>query len=156
MSIATRLKWVLESHQVEYEIIAHEHTSSSLASAKAAHVPTGRVAKCVLLEDERGYMLAVVPASCRVALDAISEATGRHLQLATEPELDDIFMDCERGAIPPFGAVPPLPIAVDESLLRLPDIYFEAGDHEGLVHVSGAAFKSLCGEMRQGRFSTVH
>ena len=156
MSIATRLKWVLESNQVEYEIIAHEHTSSSLASAKAAHVPTGRVAKCVLLEDERGYILAIVPASCRVAIDAIGETTGRNLELATEPELEGIFTDCERGAIPPFGAQTPLPMAVDESLLRLPDIYFEAGDHEGLVHVSGEAFKSLCGDMRQGRFSRLH
>lgn len=156
MTIAKRLQWVLDSHQVEYEIISHEHTSTSLASARSAHVPEGRVAKCVLLEDERGYVLAIVPASCRVALDAIDETTGRHLELATESEVEDIFADCERGAIPPFGAVHPIPLAIDDSLLRLPDVYFEAGDHEGLVHVSAAAFKSLLGRSQHGRFGRVH
>ena len=156
MTIAKRLKWVLDAHDVEYEIIAHAHTSTNLASAKAAHVPEGRVAKCVLLEDERGYVLALVPASCRVALDAIDEMIGRHLELASEPELEEIFEGCERGAIPPFGAAHPIPLAIDESLLRLPDVYFEAGDHEGLVHVSGEAFKSLLGDTPHGRFSTLH
>jgi Ala-tRNA(Pro) deacylase len=156
MTIAKRLKWVLESHAVEYEIISHAHTRTSLDSAHAAHVPEGRVAKCVLLEDERGYLLAIVPASCHVALDALDDTVGRSFELASEGELQDIFVDCERGAIPPFGAVHPIPMAIDDSLLRLPDVYFEAGDHEGLVHVSGEAFKALMGKSQHGRFGAVH
>jgi len=156
MTIAKRLKWVLDAHHVEYEITTHAHTQTSYDSARAAHVPEGRVAKCVLLEDERGYMLAVVPASCRVALDAMNDSIGRHFELATEAELEDIFPSCERGAIPPFGAIHPIPMAIDDSLLRLPDIYFEAGDHEGLVHVSGEAFKLLLGESQHGHFGTLH
>ena len=156
MTIARRLKWVLESHHVNYEIVAHDHTATSRGSARSAQVPEGRVAKCVLLEDERGYVLAIVPASCDVELDRIDQLLGRHLELATEPELEGLFEDCELGAIPPFGAAHPLPVAIDDSLLRMPDLYFEAGDHEGLVHVRGEAFQSLLDHPRHGRFSSVH
>jgi Ala-tRNA(Pro) deacylase len=156
MTIARRLKWVLDSHRVDYEIIRHSHTQTSRESAQAAHVPAGRVAKCILVEDERGYVLAIVPASCRLSLEALDDALGRHLELASEPELEDIYQDCERGAVPPLGATHAIPIAVDDSLLRLPDVYFEAGDHQGLVHVSGEAFRSLLGSSMHGRFGRVH
>jgi Ala-tRNA(Pro) deacylase len=156
MTIARRLKWVLDTHHVDYEIIAHAHTQTSLDSARSAHVPEGRVAKCVLLEDERGYVLAIVPASCDVELDRIDQLLGRHLELASEGEIRDLFEDCEVGAIPPVGTTHPLPIAIDDSLLRLPDVYFEAGDHEGLVHVRADAFQSILEHPRHGRFSSVH
>jgi Ala-tRNA(Pro) deacylase len=45
---------------------------------------------------------------------------------------------------------------VDDSLLRLPDVYFEAGDHEALVHVTGEAFKDLIIGSAHGRFGSVH
>lgn len=156
MPMAKRLKWYLDSHHVEYEIISHAHSSTSLESAHAAHIPGGRVAKCVLLEDERGYVMAIVPASCRVQLDEIDAQTGRHLELASEEEIEQIFEGCEKGAIPPFGALYNIPTAIDDSLLRQPDIYFEAGNHLDLVHVSGKVFRELFGASRHGRFSRPH
>lgn len=156
MTIARRLKWMLDTHRVDYQIVQHAPSRTSRGSARAAHVPTGRVAKCVLTEDERGYVLAIVPASCRVSLEALDQALGRSLELASEDELEDIYQDCERGAVPPIGATHAIPLAVDESLLRLPDLYFEAGDHEGLVHVSGEAFRTLVGRTLHGHFSSVH
>jgi hypothetical protein len=39
MTIAKRLKWVLEAHDIDYEVITHAHTRTSADSAKAAHVP---------------------------------------------------------------------------------------------------------------------
>lgn len=156
MAIASRLKWYLESHHINYEIIHHSHTSTALGSARAAHVPSGLVAKCVLLEDERGYVMAVIPSSCRLEIEAIDQELGRHLELATEAELGDIFTTCEVGAVPAVGDAFNIPSAVDQSLMRLPDAYFEAGDHEGLIHVSGRDFRSLLGRAREGRFSRPH
>ncbi len=153
MAIARRLKWYLDSHHVDYEVIHHTHTNTALGSARAAHIPSGLVAKCVLLEDERGYVMAVVPASCRVELEAIDQQMGRHLELASESEIGDLFATCEVGAVPPIGDAFNIPSAVDRSLMRLPDTYFEAGDHEGLVHMSGDSFRSLLGSAHEGRFS---
>lgn len=154
MAIASRLKWYLDSRDVEYEVVHHVHTNTSLDSARAAHVPSGRVAKCVLLEDERGYVLAVLPASCRLDLAAIERQLDRQLELASEDELEEIFPDCDRGAVPPVGAPYNIPMLVDESLLRLPDLYAEGGDHDSLLHLSSESFgkilaMSTCGTIRR-------
>jgi len=156
MAIARRLKWYLDAHGVDYEVVRHAHVSTSLEAAHAAHLPEGRVAKCVLLEDERGYMLAIVPASCRVSLEELGQQLDRNLDLATEPELESLFGDCELGAVPAANEAYGIPAVIDDSLLRLPDLYFEAGDHEELVHVSGEMFRKLGRRARHGRFSRPH
>lgn len=153
MAIANRVKWYLDAHHIQYELVHHQHSSTSLESARAAHVPSGRVAKCVLLEDERGYIMAIVPASCRLDLPEIRRQLGRLLTLASEAELADIFSGCETGAVPPIGAAYNIPTAIDDVLLRLPDVYFEAGDHEELVHVSREAFAGLLPRSSHGRYS---
>jgi Ala-tRNA(Pro) deacylase len=111
------------------------------------------VAKTVLLEDERGYVMAIIPASCRLQLLEIDRTLGRHLELATEEELGQVFEGCEVGAVPPVGAAYYIPTAIDDSLLRLPDVYFEAGDHEDLVTVSREGFWELLAGSPHGRFS---
>jgi Ala-tRNA(Pro) deacylase len=154
--IARRLKWYLESHGVDYDLVHHTYASTMEETALAARVPAGRVAKCVLFEDERGYVLAVVPASCHVELEALDQTMGRNLELATENELDSIFDGCEHGAVPPIGAAYNIPMAIDQSLLRLGDVYFEGGDHEELVHVSAAGFRELLVGARPGRIGRPH
>lgn len=153
MTIARRLKWYLDSQGVDYELVHHPHSSTSLESARSASLPGGKIAKPVLLEDERGYVMVIVPASCRVILSDLRDQLHRELDLASEHELGDLFADCEIGAMPPLGEPYNVPTVVDDSLLRLPDLYFEAGDHEELVHLSGAAFRELVGTSRHGRFS---
>ena len=156
MAIAKRLKWYLDANGLEYEVVHHDHSTTSLESARAAHVPAGKLAKCVLLEDERGYLLAVLPASCHLDFAEIEEQLARRLELASEAELADVFGDCEPGAVPAAGPVYGIPTLVDDSLLRMPDVYLEGGDHEELVHLSGPAFRKLLAESLHGRFSRPH
>jgi len=147
---------VLDRYELPYDLVHHSPTQSSLESAKTAHVPPGRVAKAVLLEDERGYVLALLPAACHLQLGVVGMVTTRPLELATEAELDRIFPDCAHGAIPATGGAYGVPMLVDESLLRMPDVYFEAGDHEELVHVDRQAFAMLVGRSQHGRIAVPH
>jgi Ala-tRNA(Pro) deacylase len=41
----------------------------------------------------------------------------------------------------------------DQSLVDAPDIYFEAGDHQALVHVSGGEFLKLMANTLRGQIS---
>ncbi len=151
MSLAPRLKWYLESHGIDYGVVHHEHSNTTLESARKAHIPGGLVAKCVLLEDERGYLLALIPASCHLSFDAIARLLDRRLELASEGELSQIFSDCETGAVPAAGMPYNIPMLVDDSLLALPEVYFEGGDHEDLVHLDGEAFQHLVDRSLHGR-----
>ena len=156
MSLATRVQWYLDFNSIDYDVIHHEPSSTSLESGRMAHVPPGKVAKCVLLEDERGYVLAILPAACHLHFGAIEDVLQRRLQLASERELGEVFGDCAPGAVPLVGQAYNLPMLVDESLLRMPDVYFEGGDHEDLVHVQADAFRELTRRAQRGRIGWPH
>ncbi|MOA70447.1 hypothetical protein D3C78_1993360 [compost metagenome] len=51
-----------------------------------------------------------------------------------------------------MGSVYGLKTLIDQSLVEQPDIYFEAGDHTELVHMSGKQYLELMPDARQGRF----
>jgi Ala-tRNA(Pro) deacylase len=153
MSIAPRLKWYLEECGVRYEVLPHPHSATSQQTAHEAHVPAGKLAKPVLLEDERGYVMAIVPASHRLDLPRLNEQLHRELELAKEREIVALFHDCERGAMPPVGGPYRIPTVYDDALAACTEIYFEAGDHEDVVHLEGPEFLRLLEGSRHGRFS---
>ncbi|HEY6922417.1 MAG TPA: YbaK/EbsC family protein [Steroidobacteraceae bacterium] len=143
MPIAASVRQYLAREGVEYDTVTHSRTADSSHSAQAAHVPGDRLAKCVMLGDDNGYLMAVIPASHRLDLTAVRQELNRDLGLATEQEIMDIFKDCEPGAVPPLGCAYGIDVVLDQSLGDMPDAYFEGGDHESLVHVSGRDFLKL-------------
>jgi Ala-tRNA(Pro) deacylase len=153
MTIAASVQDCLAREGVQYDMIAHERTRDSNHSAQAAHIPGNRLAKCVMLEDDTGYLMAVVPATHKVDLGAVHRQIGRELGLASDRELVELFKDCEPGALPPLGLAYGIDTILDESLVDAPDIYFEAGDHRALVHMSGSDFLKLMAKARRGLIS---
>jgi Ala-tRNA(Pro) deacylase len=153
MAVAITLQEYLNRWGVDYEVVRHPHTDSSLKTAEAAHVPGDKLAKCVVTEDYQGYLMVVLPASHQVEFDLLDEKLDRRLELATEQELADIFTDCEIGAIPPLGEAYGIDVALDESLKDCEDIYFEAGDHAELIHLQGNDFRDLMAGAETGQFS---
>jgi len=66
------------------------------------------------------------------------------VRLATEPELEALFTDCELEAIPPIGAGQwCLTTIVGDNLNQSPDIYLEAGNHKDPIHLKGTSFRKL-------------
>ena len=153
MTIARRLKWFLDAQGVDYEVLPHAPSATSEETAVRAAIPAGWLAKPVLLEDEDGYLMAIVPASHRIDLGALSDQLHRDLELASERELRALFHDCAPGAMPPMGPPYRVPTVYDEALVELDDVYFEAGDHEDVVHMKATSFLGLLRGARHGRFS---
>lgn len=151
MSIAPKLQQCLDEAKVEFDLVEHAPTKSSLETAQSCAVPAEKVAKAVLLDTEDGQLLAVLPSDRRVELSELRSELGRKPRLATESEIKRLFNDCDLGAIPPAGYG--VTTIVDDSLDRQPDVYFEAGDHKSLVHMDHGAFAQLTREARHGQFS---
>ena len=143
MAIAITLKEYLDTAGTDYDVVPHTYTTSSMSIAESAHIPGDKLVKAVLLEDEDGYVLAVVPATHHLDLGRISELLNRRLGLATEDELGNIFTDCDLGAIPPIGNAYGIEVVMDECLKDCDEVYFEAGDHIELVHMNTDAFMKL-------------
>ena len=153
MSISLTLLEYLEWEGVDYELLHHEPAYNSLHTAEAAHVSGDQLAKCVVLEDESGYLMAVIPATHELELDTLSKQLKRQLQFASEDEIEDLYEDCELGAIPPLPEAFGYDAVVDDCLTDYDDIYLEAGDHHELVHISGQDFQQLTAKAPHGYFS---
>ena len=143
MAVAMTLKSYLDDHHIDYDTVEHAHTESAVDSAKSAHVPPHQMAKAVVLEDDSGYIVSVLPSNNRLNLSWVNEELQRELRLATEPELKPLFDDCETGAIPALSEAYGLKVIWDDQLRHASDIYIEAGDHEHLIHLKGEDFRHL-------------
>ena len=153
MAVAETVQHFLEQHSVEYDLVSHPHTGSSHGTAEAAQVSEDHIAKAVIVKDAAGYAMVVVPASNWVEVEHLRKEFNRDFHLATEDELAKLFSDCEVGAVPPLGPAYGVETFLDQALTSLANIYFEAGDHEQLVHTAGDNFLTLLSGVRHGYYS---
>ena len=153
MAVAETVQRFLEQLSVEYALVPHPHTGSSHETAEAAHVREDHIAKAVIVKDLAGYAMVVVPASNWVEVEHLRKELNRDLHLATEDELAKLFGDCEAGAVPPLGPAYGVETFLDQAMTSLANVYFEAGDHEQLVHMAGDDFRTLLGGVRHGYYS---
>lgn len=153
MTISSTLKQFLEQQDIPYDLVPHRYTESSMNAASTAHIPAAEIAKPVILEDENGYLMAVVPAHQHVRINKVNQLLGRTMGLATEAELMSLFSDCEEGAIPPVGQAYGMETVIDDCLGDCPDIYMEAGDHCGFVHLQGSRYRQMMSRVHHGKIS---
>ena len=104
--------------------------------AALAHIPGKELAKTVIVRFDDKFAMAVLPASYRVHLGHFKLAvSASHVDLATETEVENLFPDCERGAMPPFGNLYNLDVFVAEQLTEDEEIAFSAGSHTEVVRM---------------------
>lgn len=118
----------LERQGVDFEVLPHEPTMTSVAEAHALGISEDDVVKTVVLDVRTGHAFAVLPASCRIDLTKIREAiNSRHVDFATEDEIERDYPEFELGAIPPLGALVRTPLIVDKQVLDHEEVVFAAG-----------------------------
>ncbi|MFO7602887.1 MAG: YbaK/EbsC family protein [Gammaproteobacteria bacterium] len=141
--MANTLLSYLAQNGVAYDTVQHRPTWTSMNASAAAHIPGNQMAKSVILQDDEGYLMAVIPANRHVKIGKLNHVLDRHMGLATESSLAELFTDCALGAIPPIGEAYGMDTVIDNSLIDCNDVYFESGDHEALIHLKGKAFRQL-------------
>ncbi|NRB41659.1 MAG: YbaK/EbsC family protein [Pseudomonadales bacterium] len=150
MSISNTLQSFLNNKHINYQLVKHPYSETSFDSAVSANVPAKRVTKAVILKDDDGYLMAVVPADKDANIESINKKLGRMLMLADEKELDILFSDCAHGAIPAIGEAFNLKVIWDDMIAKEPDCYIEAGDHVDLVYLSHQDFMTLMQNQAHG------
>ncbi len=138
---------------VACEVIRHAPTRTLQDAALAAGIPSGRLARAILLQDREGLLLALIPATHLLDFAAIKVHLGRALEPAPPRITTPFFQDCEPGAIPPVGEPYGIPVIVDERLGILEEVIVEPGLHTSLLRLRQAEFRRMLGEVRWGRWS---
>lgn len=151
MSVAISLEEFFEDLDVDYQVLQHRKSDSAFNTAKSAHINASEVCKAVVFRDhEHNYLMAVVPASHRVAVANINKIMHKDYELAGLFELDALFEDCQSGAIPAMGDPYQMNMICDDSLLGQEQIYLEAGDHRNLVKVEQEDYNFLMSQSDHG------
>lgn len=153
--VAKRLKAFLDAQGVPYSVIPHPQAFTAQEVAAATHIHGKDLAKTVIVKGPDGFAMVVLPAHHRVdlvTLGRIMEATD--CRIATEEEFEQLFPECEVGAMPPFGNLYGLPTYVSESLSWDEEIYFNCGTHTEVIRMAYSDFAGLVAP-RVGHFSYV-
>ena len=153
MTTALRITAYLRNAQVDYETVGHPAAPTSSEIAQSAHIPGNQLVKAVLLKDDKGHLLAVLPSTHHIDFGAIKSLFHRSLDLAGESELKSYFPDCDLGSVPPIGAAYTLDTIADKSLQDEAVLYFEAGDKNQLIKVDKATFVTLIAAAEWVHFS---
>jgi Ala-tRNA(Pro) deacylase len=134
----------LDSNSARYEITEHRTTFSAQQMAAQEHVPGINVAKPVVVKADNDYLMCVLPACCKVDLDALKKQLAvSEVALADESEMAKMFTDCQLGAEPPFGKLYGLSTIMDKTLDEDEYIVFQGGTHERAIKMTLEEYKAL-------------
>jgi Ala-tRNA(Pro) deacylase len=94
------------------------------------HVPGKELTKVIMVKADGKMVMLVLPASYRVETKKLKKVFQcKRLGIAKEKDFEELFPDCEVGAMPPFGNLYHLEVWVDQVLTEDEFIVFQAGSH---------------------------
>jgi len=150
MDIAKSVRKYLESTDVEFDILPHPYGESLAQAAKNANIPIESMAKAILLKDEQGVVMAILPANRCIDFSTINKQLRRKLKLLDEADVSHYIPDCPITALAPLPEAYDLEAIVDDSLADLDIVYFEAGVMHKIISMDQDDFYSLLTDARHG------
>jgi Ala-tRNA(Pro) deacylase len=138
-----RVSEFLSAEHVAFETLLHAPAYTAQHRAKFLGVSGKQVAKAVLLRNQDGYLLAVLPATKRIDTIALSSELGSTVSLATGKEVAMVFRDCEWGVVGPFGKLYGIPSILDSSIGRDEMMIFESDTHAEAIRIRCRDYENL-------------
>jgi Ala-tRNA(Pro) deacylase len=139
-----KLKDFLDRENVKYVSIYHSIVYTAQEIAELVHVKGRELAKTVMVKLDGKLAMAVLPASHQVDIEHLKRASGaQDAMMSTEEEFEDLFPDCEIGAMPPFGNLYGMDVFVSRALTEGKEIAFNAGSHYELIRLAYKDFERL-------------
>jgi len=130
VTVLKKLRDYLEQNQVSYELGYHVRAYTAQEIAAAQHVPGKEMAKVVMVKTDGKNIMLVLPASYRVEMKKLKGVlNSKKVVMVKEEEFQELFPDCEIGAMPPFGNLYNLEVWVDQVLTEDEFIVSQAGSH---------------------------
>jgi Ala-tRNA(Pro) deacylase len=153
MAVTASLNEFLRRSNVAYTVFPHPAAYTAQEEAAVTHTPGRAWAKAVACFADGEPILAVVPADLHVDLLRLARVAGvEDVRLAREEELDWLYPDCERGAMPPIGPIYRQPVFVDAALTGEEEIVFNAGTHVDAIAMAYDDFAAIA-RPTVGRFA---
>ncbi len=139
-----KLREYLSQNQVNYTSIAHPLAYSAREISHLCHIPEHQLAKSVMIHVGQKIAMVVLPARYTLDFDKLKkDLQENNVTLAAESEFNHLFIDCELGAMPPFGNLYNIDVYVEKSLANNREIAFNAGTHTEVIKIQYQDFVKL-------------
>lgn len=137
MATQTWIKEMLDERGMPYEERHHRVAFTAQEVAQSEHVTGHRLAKVVVVIADGRPVELIVPASRRIVLDRVRQLlAAREVRMASEAEMDRVFVDCETGAIPPLRHWRDVEVVMDVSMPKDGYMVFQSGTHEDAIRLA--------------------
>jgi Ala-tRNA(Pro) deacylase len=124
----------LKSNKVPFQLRHHPARFTAQEVAAAEHITGEEVVKAVIVRTDGRFAMCVLPATFQLKMDQVRQALGgQDVRLATEEEIEQLFPDCQVGAMPPFGKEYGVETWAEDALAADEEILVPAGTHEDSV-----------------------
>ena len=143
MSTSITVRRYLDAQDVRYSIIKCPLDEQGQWQGEIGDISPSSVARAVILKDISGMVMAVLPVTHRLNLDALNRQLHRKLRLADEIDYHGVFADCGSGILPALGEAYSFETVIDDSLLERDYVYISSGNVGELVQISGEDFQLL-------------
>lgn len=144
MTVLRKLRDYLDGNQIRYEVGYHARVYTAQEIAAAQHVPGKEMVKVVMVKADGKVVMLVLPASYRVDRKKLKGVLScKKVGMTKEEEFQELFPDCEIGAMPPFGSLYNLEVWVDQVLAENESIVFQAGSHVETLRIKYSDYARL-------------
>jgi len=139
-----KLKEFLDTKGIKYVTISHSIAYTAQDIAASANISGKELAKTVIIKIDGRFAMVVLPASCRIDFELFGQRLGAgKVELAAEHEFENMFPECDIGAMPPFGPLYGMEVYMSERLREDKEIAFNAGSHTELIKMAFHDFEQL-------------
>jgi HD-like signal output (HDOD) protein/prolyl-tRNA editing enzyme YbaK/EbsC (Cys-tRNA(Pro) deacylase) len=143
MSTSITVRRYLDKQDVQYSIISCPVDEQGRWQGDIGDISPFRVARAMILKDISGLVMAVLPITHRLKLDALNRQLHRKLKPADESDYRGVFADCSPGILPALGEAYNFETVIDDSLLDQDFVYVASGNAGELVRITGEDFQLL-------------
>ncbi|HWE60332.1 MAG TPA: YbaK/EbsC family protein [Chloroflexota bacterium] len=141
--LTERLLAFLRANDADVQVLRHQPVRTSEEAAQVRGTALEQGAKALVFQADEQTLLLVLQAHRRVDTRAFKRAAGvKNLRMISPEDLLQ-RTGLEVGAVPPFGHLIGFPTYVDERLLALPRIAFNAGSRSTSVLLATTDFVRL-------------
>lgn len=138
-------KYLAEKNPRLQIIELEDNTSTAPLAAQALGLEVGQIAKSILFKTKNDHYLMVVSAGdVRLDSKAIKETVGQRVRMADPEEVLQVT-GFQIGGVCPFALPNPVPIYLDESLLRYELVYAAAGTANTALPISFQELMEITG-----------
>ncbi len=125
----------MNKNKVPYTHVPHKTVFTAYDLANTLKKKLNEIAKTLVVEIDKKYLLVVLPANMRVDLNKVKKVLkAKTVHLVPEEMIEKIFK-IKAGTITPFGSVHGAEVLLDKALLKTKDIIVNAGSFTDAVRL---------------------